>query len=50
MPGKTGPLQIHQGLALEAQNYPDAPNHPDFPSARLDPGQRYHQHIAWRFC
>ena len=50
MPGKTGPLQIHQGLALEAQNYPDAPNHPYFPSARLDPGQRYHQHIAWRFC
>ncbi|MEJ2557302.1 MAG: galactose mutarotase [Anaerolineae bacterium] len=29
------------GLALETQHYPDSPNHPSFPSTRLDPGQTY---------
>ena len=31
------------GFALETQNFPDAPNHPDFPSAVLRPGQVYQQ-------
>lgn len=26
------------GLCLEPQNFPDAPNHPNFPTSRLDPG------------
>lgn len=29
------------GVALETQGFPDAPNHPGFPSARLDPDQTY---------
>jgi len=29
------------GLALETQHYPDSPNHSNFPSTRLDPGQTY---------
>ncbi|WP_405590481.1 aldose epimerase family protein [Streptomyces sp. NBC_01190] len=29
------------GFALETQNFPDAPNHPDFPSSVLRPGQVY---------
>ncbi len=29
------------GLCLEPQTYPNAPNEPDFPSARLDPGETY---------
>jgi aldose 1-epimerase len=29
------------GLALETQHFPDSPNHPNFPSTRLDPGQTY---------
>jgi aldose 1-epimerase len=29
------------GFALETQNFPDAPNHPNFPSAVLRPGQAY---------
>jgi len=29
------------GLALETQHYPDSPNHANFPSTRLDPGQTY---------
>jgi len=36
-------------LCLEPQNYPDAPNRPDFPSARLDPGQRYRHVSRYRF-
>ncbi|WP_225729044.1 MULTISPECIES: aldose epimerase family protein [unclassified Nocardia] len=31
------------GLALETQHFPDSPNHPEFPTTRLDPGQTYHQ-------
>lgn len=31
------------GLALEAQHFPDSPNQPRYPSVRLDPGQTYHQ-------
>lgn len=37
------------GLALEPQVFPDTPNHPDFGSARLDPGQTYTHHIRYRF-
>jgi aldose 1-epimerase len=29
------------GLALETQHFPDSPNHSNFPSTRLDPGQTY---------
>src|SRR5690606_3359004 len=29
------------GLCLEPQVFPDSPNHPEFPSARLDPGETY---------
>ncbi|MFB6440776.1 aldose epimerase family protein [Streptomyces sp. NPDC056411] len=29
------------GLCLQPSAWPDAPNRPDFPSARLDPGQTY---------
>lgn len=38
-----------QGLCLEPQNFPDAPNRPEFPSARLDPGRTYRHHTIWRF-
>ncbi len=34
------------GVALEAENFPDAVNHPDFPSARLDPGGEYRNVIV----
>jgi aldose 1-epimerase len=37
------------GLALEPQKFPDSPNHPAFPSARLDPGQTYRQTSYFRF-
>ena len=37
------------GLALEAQGYPDAPNHSKFPSIVLKPGETYRQKTIYRF-
>lgn len=37
------------GLCLEPQHFPDSPNRPDYPPARLDPGERHAQRIALRF-
>ena len=37
------------GLCLEPQKFPDSPNKPQFPSARLDPGEEYRHDIAFRF-
>ncbi len=39
----------HAGLCLEPQCWPDAPNHPDFPSATLRPGALYRQITELRF-
>lgn len=35
------------GVALEAQNYPDSPHQPHFPSIELRPGETYRRTIAW---
>lgn len=37
------------GIALETQAFPDAPNHPGFPSAVLRAGDRYESTTIWRF-
>ena len=37
------------GVALEPQRFPDSPNHPDFPSAVLRPGETYRSRIEWVF-
>ena len=37
------------GLALEPQLHPDTPNHPGWPTAVLEPGQRYVHVLEWRF-
>ena len=36
-----------QGVALEAQSFPDTPHHAHFPSIVLRPGQTYTRHIFW---
>ena len=36
-------------VVLEPQDFPDAPSHPNFPSATLDPGATYHSVIVYRF-
>lgn len=38
-----------EGLAIEAQGWPDAPNHQRFPSIALNPGETYRQITEWRF-
>jgi aldose 1-epimerase len=37
------------GVALEAQDFPDAPNQPHFPSTILRPGEIYRRVIQYRF-
>ncbi|KGJ06822.1 aldose 1-epimerase [Paracoccus halophilus] len=39
----------HAGIALEPQLWPDAPNHPGYPSAVLGPGQVYRQVTVMSF-
>ena len=36
-------------VALECQGLPDAPNHPNFPSQVLRPGETYQRSIIYRF-
>jgi aldose 1-epimerase len=48
--GKGGvAYQRRTALCLEAQDFPDAPNHPEFPSAVLRPGKPYTQTTIYRF-
>ncbi len=49
MPGRSGPLKQYAAIAIEPQNFPDAPNHPGFPSPILRPGETYRHRIEWRF-
>lgn len=37
------------GICFETQNFPDAPNHPNFPSAILQPGEVYQHNTTYRF-
>jgi aldose 1-epimerase len=48
--GKSGHIYREgDALVLEPQLFPDTPNHPEFGSARLDPGQTYRNLIIYRF-
>lgn len=38
-----------EGLCLETQHFPDSPNRPEFPSTRLDPGQRFRSRTEFAF-
>ena len=40
---------FYEGLAIEAQAWPDAPNHPGFPAIDLRPGEPVTQVTEWRF-
>lgn len=43
---KDGP---RTAFCLETQHFPDAPNHPDFPSIELKPGDTYHTVTEYMF-
>ncbi|HET6900464.1 MAG TPA: aldose epimerase family protein [Vicinamibacteria bacterium] len=48
--GKSGrPYPPRAGLSLETQHYPDSPNHPEFPSPVLHPGQEYRSTTVFTF-
>ena len=48
--GKQGVAYKHRtAVVLEAQQFPDAPNHPNFPSTVLRPGQQYKQTSTYQF-
>lgn len=39
----------HSGICFETQNFPDAPNHDNFPNAILRKGDTYTQKTTWKF-
>ena len=39
----------YDGVAIECQHCPDSPNHPEFPSTVLRPGEVYEEAIIWAF-
>ncbi|MFT3739951.1 MAG: aldose epimerase family protein [Breznakibacter sp.] len=48
--GKYGKTQNYrEALALETQKFPDSPNQPHFPSARLNPGETYSHTCIYKF-
>jgi len=49
VPGLSGVYGPRAGVALETQNFPDAPNQPDFPDPFVRPGRPYSSTTIWRF-
>ena len=48
--GKNGvAYEKYTGLCLEPQHFPDAPNHSNFPSTILRPGEEYKHQTIYRF-
>jgi aldose 1-epimerase len=37
------------GFCLETQHFPDSPNHPDFPSTILKPGETFKSTTVFKF-
>jgi len=48
--GKGGVAYEKYGaICLETQHFPDSPNHPNFPSAELKPGEHFHSETIYKF-
>ncbi len=41
--------QQRYGFCLETQHFPDSPNHPNFPTTILRPGQTYNSRTVYKF-
>ena len=39
----------HVSVCLESQKFPDSPNHPEWASPVLNPGEKYYSHAAYKF-
>jgi aldose 1-epimerase len=49
MQGVGGAFKYREALCLETQHFPDSPNHLNFPSAVLRPGETFHSVTIYRF-
>jgi aldose 1-epimerase len=47
--GHGKPYNYRSGLCLESDHYPDSPNHPDFPTTVLNPGETFKSTTIYRF-
>lgn len=47
--GKGSNYNYRTGFCLETQHFPDSPNHPNFPSTELKPGQKFESTTILRF-
>lgn len=47
--GKHGAYNFREAFCLETQHYPDSPNHPEFPTTLLHPGEKYHTVSIYKF-
>lgn len=47
--GIGGVYRFRSALALETQHFPDSPNHSNFPSTELKPGEKFHSSTIWKF-
>lgn len=43
------PIGYREAFVLETQKFPDSPNHPQFPSTRLNPGEVYSHTCIYKF-
>ena len=51
LPSKNkGMYQHRTGFCLETQHYPDSPNQKNFPSVRLNPGEKYNSKTVFRLA
>lgn len=48
--GKNGVgYEKYGAICLETQHFPDSPNHPNFPSTELKPGEHFHSETIYKF-
>lgn len=48
--GRSGkPYGYRSGFCLETQHFPDSPNHPNFPSTTLNPGDTFRSFTIYKF-
>jgi len=46
--GERQVVRLRSGFCLEPQRSPDSPNHANFPTTELKPGEKYHQTTQYR--
>jgi aldose 1-epimerase len=46
---KDNPFPKHGAFCLETQHYPDSPNHPEFPTTIIRPGENWSSKTVFRF-